>query len=147
VIEAPAVVVATEGLWAYVRPAWGSECSRCCASGGCGAACLGDLFGIGDRVYRVVNSPSAVSGDRVVLGVPDGVVWIGCLAAYLLPLAALLCGALLGVVLAPAEGRDFYSVLGAGGGLLAGFGGLVTVDRLFVTRRNFAPSIMSRYGN
>ena len=57
------------------------------------------------------NLIGALVGESVVVGLPDGALWRAALASYGLPLAFLLCGAILGHALLGEPGA-------IGGGLL-----------------------------
>lgn len=121
-LETPAVVVQTDQDGTLVEADFGGGCgSGMCAKGGCGAAVLAQLFSRNPRGPMRVNNPlHAAIGERVIVGVEEGVLLRTTLVAYLLPLAMFVGGALV----APAwfQGGDGWAALGALIGLAAGWG-------------------------
>lgn len=100
-IEEQATVVAVEPGRAQVETRRSGACESCKARGGCSG--LG-----GGREARVwVADPLGVGvGERVVISVPGGVVVQASLWLYLVPVLALLGGAVLGNRLAPGYGLN-----------------------------------------
>jgi sigma-E factor negative regulatory protein RseC len=77
---------------------------------------LGRMFVFSPRRYRALNRADARPGDRVVVAVADGALWRGATAGYLVPLALVLAGAILGA----RAGGDLVAAAGAGIGLVTG---------------------------
>jgi sigma-E factor negative regulatory protein RseC len=122
-IEESASVVEVRGGRALVQTVRSSGCEHCAARGAC--AGLG-----GGREARVwVEDPLGVHpGERVVVAVPEGAVVRASIWVYLVPVVALLLGALLGNALAPRIGLS--PDLGA-----AGLGVAAMVLAFLATRR------------
>jgi len=137
VIEEQATVVEVQPGRARVQTLRSGACESCKARGGCSG--LG-----GGREARVwVADPLGVAaGERVMIAVPGGTVVKASLYLYLLPVLALLGGAVLGNHLAPRLGLP--PDLGAAGlGVLAmalAFG----VARLAGRRAGEGPRIVGR---
>jgi len=106
--------------WAQVRVVQKSACGHDCAE--CGSVC-GKV-----RILhlRVRNPLDVRSGERVTLQTGTGKVIRAAALVYLLPLAALLGGALLGLLLG--AGDRGQALLGLGG-LLLGCGLAVGINR------------------
>lgn len=113
-IETPARVVRSEGQVAWVRVESPSSCGAC-GGKGCGSSLYARMWHPREPEYPVDNPIDARPGDAVIVGVADGAVWSAVLHGYLLPLALLLTGALLG-----ASRGDGWAVAGGLVGLLLG---------------------------
>lgn len=116
--ETEATVVALQGDEAVVRTEKQGGCGRCHEPGGCGGQSLSQMFCAKPREYALLNTIAAEVGDKVVLGVPDGVLNRTALLAYVLPVVGVLLGAIGGRALA---GSDSAAVVGAAVGLLLGW--------------------------
>lgn len=121
-LEAGASVVRTSGSVAWVRAERPAGCGRCAEVGGCASQRLSRLLGGAPRTIRVENSFGARSGERVTLSIPEGAMAGASLAAYGIPLLALLAGAVAGGAIAPGAHADLAAAGGAAAGLLAGLG-------------------------
>jgi sigma-E factor negative regulatory protein RseC len=121
-IEEPAHVVYTEGEYAWVETERRSSCGSCSAKG-CGTGALSKILGRRSQRLKVLNPIDAKQGDDVVLGIREQDLLKGSLAVYIVPLLAMLAGALLGEGLAPQWGSDSeaLSLLGGVLGLASGF--------------------------
>lgn len=122
-IESEGLVVRVEGDSAYIQAQRKSSCGGCAKEGeSCGTSTLIGFFDKKTPLYRARNDLGAKVGDRVVIGVEDGVLYQGMLAIYLPPLLLLLAGAIGGQSMAatPAAG-EIYAMGGALAGLAAGF--------------------------
>lgn len=121
-LEMRAIVVQVQGDEASVQ-ALGEGCGHCSSEGGCGSGTLSKLFCSNKpRIFKVLNQAQAGVGDEVQVTLPDGVLLRGVMLMYLLPLALLLSGGIVGRGLADDAGlRDGYAVAGAVIGLLSGF--------------------------
>lgn len=143
-IETQAVVVRVEGAVAFVQAERKSSCSGCSESS-CGTSVLANFFGQQQPQYRARNDVGAKVGDRVVVGMNETALFQGTLLLYLLPLALLFIGAVLGASLAAtAESRDGYAVAGAALGLVAGFVWLKTFSAKIGAGGKYQPVILSR---
>lgn len=108
-----ALVRALDGETALVE-VQGGGCGRCHESGGCGGHHLTQVLCGAPRTYRATNPFGAQVGDEVMVGIPARVVWIGATWGYVLPVLALLTGALAGMAL----GGESAAMWGGGGGLV-----------------------------
>ncbi|MGD2062999.1 MAG: SoxR reducing system RseC family protein [Nitrospirota bacterium] len=110
-------VVSVEGETAQVSVARGSACGGCAQEGACNPL---DPAGQ-EIVIRVDNALDARPGQRVVVGVEEGMVLRGAAWVYALPLATFFLGYWLGGAVAPAgEGESGTAIAGAMLGLGAG---------------------------
>ena len=113
--------VETDALW--VEAVQKSACETCTAQKGCGTAVLSKLTGRMSRL-RVLKSPQASQsysvGEQVTIAIPEDVVVLASVCAYLVPLFTSLLG------LWVLGSNDVYSVVGAVLGLAFG-GGLVSL--------------------
>lgn len=94
-IENPARVMRVEADLAWVRSESPSSCGAC-AGKGCGNSLYARLLHPREPEYPVLNPIGAEVGEAVVVGIEDGAVFRAVLSGYLVPLALLLLGALLG---------------------------------------------------
>ena len=110
-----------DALW--VEAVQKSACETCTAQKGCGTAVLSKLTGRTSRlrVLKPYQSTESYSvGQQVAIAIPEDVVVLASVCAYLVPLATSLIGLwLLG-------SSDMLSVIGAVLGLAFG-GGLVSI--------------------
>lgn len=93
-IEEEAVVASVEGGQIWVEKPRKSACGTC--SQRCASAVVADHVDKGTVRLAVSASIFLRTGDRVVVGVPEGAILLGALGVYLLPLVGLLAGAILG---------------------------------------------------
>ena len=110
--------VESDALW--VEAVQKSACETCSAQKGCGTAVLSKLSGRIHRI-RVIRDQSKDQsyeiGQQVTIAIPEDVVVLGSLGAYILPIIASLIGLWL------MDSSDLSSVIGASVGL--GLGGWV----------------------
>lgn len=143
-LETRATVVQTEGQYAFVQASQSNGCEQCNGKG-CGSGKLSQLFCGKPRQFRVENSIGASVGDQVIVSVADGAVLRGIGLVYLLPLALLVVGVVVGSSLAAQVGqRDGYAAAGAGVGLVGGFA-LSRWIAARLTRRQTLPFIARRW--
>lgn len=112
--ESALVVKIEEDGFAWVETTRASACGSCAEQQGCGTSMLAGILGRRQAAVRVINTIGAVTGDRVVIGVPEAALLRGSLAVYAAPLAGLFAGALTGYFLsagAPQDHADFWSLL------------------------------------
>lgn len=120
-IEETALVVETEGEYAWVETQRRSSCGSCSVKG-CGTGALSKILGKRSQRLRVLNPVDAKPGEEVVLGIREQDLLKGSLAVYIVPLLMMLAGALLGEALAPQWGSDtealslLLGLLGLAGG-------------------------------
>jgi len=150
VIEENALVVATEGKYAWVETLRQNACGQCASQKGCGSATLQDVFGKRDRVLRAVSDIGVKVGDEVVIGVEERALVRGSMLVYAMPLIAMIVCALLGDTLAKhvmSIDADLMSVFGALVGLLFS----VAVIRWFSNKvshnADFQPVVLRHTGN
>lgn len=96
-IENPARVVRVDGELAWVRSESPSSCGAC-GGKGCGSSVFVRLLHPREPEYAVSNPISAEAGELVVVGIEEGSLLRAAVSGYLVPLLALLAGALLGGV-------------------------------------------------
>ena len=112
-LEQHAIILKTENGRAWVEARESGTCGSC-GSGGCSTRRLADLFGRRERAFPVENVLHAVSGERVVIGIPSGLLWKSAFRLYGLPLVLMFAGALVGQHLS----GDLTALAGAAGGLM-----------------------------
>ncbi|MAL99734.1 MAG: sigma E positive regulator RseC/MucC [Alteromonadaceae bacterium] len=97
VIEQSGLVVAVEGLQAWVRVEREGSCQRCSARNGCGQRLMAELSGPAKaQQVRVDNELRARVGDKVLLGLGEQTLLWASLKLYFLPLLGLILGAAAG---------------------------------------------------
>ncbi|WP_296896903.1 SoxR reducing system RseC family protein, partial [Thiohalocapsa sp.] len=111
-IEEQATVVRVDQTIAWVEAMRRSTCGQCSAAAGCGTSLLDRFLGRRPLRLEVENSLDVGTGDRVIVGVPEGAMLRAAAAAYLGPLLGLLLGAVLGRHL----GLAWLAPLAPGGG-------------------------------
>jgi sigma-E factor negative regulatory protein RseC len=121
-LETRAIVIQIQGREALVESMQGGGCGQCSATDGCSSGKLSQMFCSKPRRFRVDNLTAAKIGDEVQISVADGVLLRSALLLYMLPLALLFIGGLLGSLYGTdTASRDGYAALGAGCGLILGF--------------------------
>jgi sigma-E factor negative regulatory protein RseC len=142
-LETPAVVVKTEARAALVEADFGGGCgSGLCAKGGCGTAVLAQLFSRTPRSpMRADNPIEARPGERVIVGVEEGMLLRATLIAYLLPLILFVGGAL---VPHGFQAGDGAAALGALLGLILGWGAARVLSRRWNSSGRGQPVILRR---
>lgn len=120
-IEESGRVVAVEAGAVWVQTLRKSTCSSCSANAGCGQGLL-DKLALGSQrgTVRALTDLQLAVGDEVVIGVREDLLLRSAVQVYLLPLLALLAGALL------AE----YFALGEPISIFAGLSGLLVTGGL-----------------
>lgn len=116
VIEQNATVIAVADGSALVEVARQSSCSSCGHDASCGTSVVAKLFGNGKTTrLRVVDRLGLATGEQVVIGIRSQALVRASLAAYLLPLLALV----------GASGAADAAGLGDSGSAAIGLTGLV----------------------
>ncbi len=122
-IEETGRVVGLDGEFALVQSERRSSCGSCQVRKGCGTGALSRYFASRVHEVRVANPIGARVGEEVIVGIPESALIRGSLAVYLIPLLALMAGALFGEQMAPQLGfanSEPLSVLGGIAGLTLG---------------------------
>lgn len=142
-IEESAHVVESEGEYAWVETERRSSCGSCSAKG-CGTGALSKILGRRSQRMKVLNPVGAKAGDEVVLGIREQALLMGSLAVYIVPIAAMLAGALLGQSLAPQWGADAEGASALCGllGLAVGFLWLNRYNRNIAGDERFMATIL-----
>lgn len=130
-IEETGTVIAARGDLAEVECQRHSTCGACAANGACGTSLLERHFGRRQILLTVHNPLGARPGDQVVVGVPEGALLSASVAAYLVPLLAMVAGALAGAGAGESwpDSAALIQVLGAAAGLAAGLMWLARFSR------------------
>lgn len=111
------VSVDEKGVW--VETVKASACASCAAKSGCGQKLLASI-GEGKRFVFAVSNPKSLDvaeNDSVLIGIEEGAFLKATLFMYLIPLLALIAGALISQSVGASEG---YVILSAF--VLFGFG-------------------------
>jgi sigma-E factor negative regulatory protein RseC len=113
-------VVAVDGDACWVELIGGAGCGACAAGQGCGGGVIGRLRGARLHHLRVALavSPRPAVDDTVEIGVREHGLLRASALAYLLPLAGIVAGAVLGERLAGAASSDSWSMAGAAAGFV-----------------------------
>ena len=121
---------------ALVRIQKRSACAHCGSKDSCSISKR-------DALIEVPNDLDAGLGDQVEITVPEGTLLRLSALVYLLPVVALLIGAILGTELSGKFGWDSGISSIAGGGILiaAVFGGLIIYDRTRKARDKHSPQM------
>lgn len=137
-IEESGLVVGCRGDWAEIETLRRTSCGACAARAGCGVSLL-DRF-LGRRATRIVarNRIAAEVGQRVMVGIPEATLVTAALAAYLVPVLALIVGGLLVQGLADQLGWPETDLAGIGGSVLGLGASLAWLARYSRARRGDA---------
>ena len=95
-IEEQGLVIAVEAGTVVVQTQRASTCGSCASKQDCGTSVLAKGMGKGVTNLRIVTDQDVKVGDRVTLAIEESALLKGSLFIYLLPLVALILGALLG---------------------------------------------------
>lgn len=94
-IEESGLVVERRGAWVEVETTRRASCGSCAAGASCGVSLLDRLLGRRPTRLAALNPIAAAPGQRVVIGIPEGSLLSASFAAYLVPVLALIGGAIL----------------------------------------------------
>ena len=119
IVEEPGVVVSLDGSSASVAPVTQSGCQSCASSGSCGTSLLAPLFTNKQRLLVADNTIKARPGDEIIIGLNRTALVSASLLVYLLPLLALVLGAVAGEVFAKSVGLESSEIIA----ILSGLGG------------------------
>ena len=146
--EGGVVISAREGM-AEVEGQRRSTCGGCAVNGACGTSLIARYFGSRRSLMRAHNAIGAGPGDRVVVGLPEGALLQASFVTYLVPVLAMIGGAVLGDHLAglwaPAYAQGI-SVLSGFGALAVALGWLRRFGRAKASDERYQPKILRRAG-
>lgn len=146
-IEETATVTQVADGFAWVETQRQSVCGACAARKGCGTAVLANVLGQRQRRLRAINPIGARVGDRVVIGLAEGVILQASVVVYLVPLLAMMLGAGLVEMLGANLGGQRTEVMTVVFGLLGMASGLLWV-RAFARRvegeERYQPTLVRR---
>lgn len=120
-IEETGYVIAADREYVWVESASRDHCTHCSAKAGCGTASLQKWFKRKPNRLRLSKTQDLKPGDQVLIGIPEQALVKGSFLIYMLPLLALLAGAISGAMINDAMGwsmRDPLSLLLAFAALL-----------------------------
>lgn len=143
-LEAEGVIVKIGQDGVFVETSRASACGGCSSKEGCGTSSFSRLLGNKASFFKVQNPIGAALGERVVIGMEEAALLKSSLLVYLVPLAFLLAGAMLGGWLAPAHLKDAYAAGGVVVGLVFGFAALKLFNTDAGKNRQFQPVILRR---
>lgn len=118
-IEEEAVVACIESGQVWVEKARKSACSSCTQS--CASAVVGEFIGEPKIRLAVISPIDVQPGDRVLVGLREDALVKGSLSIYLLPLAGLFAGAMLGKSI----GLHLFSITTDIAAIIGGLFGLI----------------------
>ena len=144
-IEETGEILSSEGDYAWVETRRKTACGSCSVNKGCGTSALSKMYG--DKFSRVkaLNPIAARTGETVVLGLAEEALVRGSLMMYGVPLLGLICGGILGALLAGLWGMantDALSALFGIFGLLAGFYVVRLFNRRVARNEQYQPVIL-----
>lgn len=144
-IEETGRVTEVEPGYAWVETRRTSTCGSCAARGGCGTSVLSRVLGQRTARVKALDRVGASVGDEVVLGLDDGALLRGSLAVYMMPLVALILGAILAETVAPQWGLgEGFVMFGGVAGLAAGLLWLRLFSRRAGTDSRYQAVILRR---
>jgi sigma-E factor negative regulatory protein RseC len=114
-IEEHAIVTSTEAGIAEVEIMRRSSCNACNARSGCGVSLLDRVLGRRPQRLLLANRIAARVGEEVIIGMPEAALLKAALAAYMVPLAGLLAGAIAGDLMLTDRSADQWIPLLTGG--------------------------------
>lgn len=142
-IEEHAFVVETGAGYVWVETQRRSACGACSTNESCGTATLAKVWSGRRTRIRALSELPLHPGDEVIVGLAEGALLRGAVLAYLLPLALLLAGALLGQAVFASAGEEPVILLGALG-LGLGFLILRALSQRFQNDTRLQPVVLRR---
>ena len=98
-VEQQATVVDVNGDLARISIERQSTCGGCASKSSCGTGVLGKMMGNKTVLMTVKNPLAAKIGDKVMIGIQEGLLLKGSFMAYSLPLILMMLGAYVGELL------------------------------------------------
>ncbi|NEX20101.1 SoxR reducing system RseC family protein [Thiorhodococcus mannitoliphagus] len=144
-LEESGVVTDVSGERARVRTERKRACGNCAVNDACGTSLLEHFFGRRPVELTVLNQVGARVGDRVTIGIRESSLLGAAVAAYLVPLLALMLGAAIGQSLGGAWAES-ASLLGAALGFVLALLWLRGYSVRLAGRSGYQPSILRRLG-
>lgn len=139
-MEEEAVVISVSGQHAKVRLQRGTSCDSCGSKASCATA-SGE-----EKDVDVINEAGAAPGQRVIIAVNPGVLLKASLTVYMLPLVALIGGAILGSKLAESMGAasqaDAWAAATGFGLMILVFVGQKLWNRMIASNSQYTPRII-----
>jgi sigma-E factor negative regulatory protein RseC len=126
VIEESARIVQVEGDFAWVETQRRSSCGTCSSEKGCSTSAMSKLLNQKPLRVRVHNPLGGAVGDSVIIGLQDAALVRSSLVVYLLPLLAMIVGAIL---VRAMDGGEGVAALAGLAGLSMGFLGVRAFGR------------------
>ena len=123
-IEEKAIIISTEGQFAWVETQRKSTCQSCSVNKGCGTATISKVVGNKRNMVKVLNPIEAQAGEQVVVGLQEDALVRGSLLLYALPLLLMFVVAFIGQSLALNLGvteSETLTIVFALAGLAVGF--------------------------
>lgn len=146
-IEKLGQVISVQGELAEVEGQLRSSCGGCAVKGTCSTSLLTRSFGPKRLLLQAHNPIGARPGEHVIIGLSEGSLLKASVLAYLIPLLAMIGGAVAGVFvaenLAPAYVQIMSAVTGLGG-LAAALTWLVRFIRAKSLDEHYRPRILCR---
>jgi sigma-E factor negative regulatory protein RseC len=146
-IEQTGVVVSTDGHRVEVAARQQGSCGGCSQEGACGTSLIARYFGQRQLLLRAQDPIGVARGDHVVVGVPEDALLKASLAVYIVPLLAMIGGAILaayiGAMVTPRYDQ-LSSVLGGLIGFSAAIAWLPSFGRAKITDARYRPRILRR---
>lgn len=113
-------------------------CHACSARTMCGTSAIGNFLGQKHNSVTIRNSIGAEPGEQVVVSIPETGLLKTALLMYILPLLAMLVGAM---IMGAWFDSEFAAVIGGVSGLLAGFVFVSRTARTWSESPTFAAAI------
>ncbi|QBQ53182.1 SoxR reducing system RseC family protein [Nitrosococcus wardiae] len=138
-VEETARVVVKSETYAWVEAERRTSCHACTVSQGCGTGFIAKHLIRKTIVVKASNPVGAEVGDRVIVGIPERILYLGPFVFYTVPLLVMFLGAGVGEALAQHwGGGESLVVLSGLGGLAAGLLGA----RYMQIERGFEPEVL-----
>jgi sigma-E factor negative regulatory protein RseC len=142
-IEQQATVIAVADGSALVEVRRQTGCSACGVGDSCGTSVVAKLFAGGRARLRVIDRIGLAPGEQVLIGIRSQVLVRASLAAYLLPLIAMIGGAMA----AESSGAGDAAAAAAGlAGLVLGLAATGLITGGTGAKARFRPVLLRRLG-
>jgi sigma-E factor negative regulatory protein RseC len=129
-IEERARVVAVRDDQLLLEAQTKTACNACAAKQGCGTSVLSRWVGRKFTRFQAPNTVNAAVGDEVVVGLAETAMLKGSVFVYLMPLLAMIVGAVIAdwLIAADAAARDLLVI----GAAVGGFALMLAVSRRYL---------------